>query len=66
MSAKSTVLSPRTKWMPGWLYQALPYVYSLSGLVAIYFFEAPPGYSAGILLLFAACLVWMMRNKNKN
>jgi hypothetical protein len=52
--------------MLGWLYQALPFVYSLSGVVAIGYFESPPGYSAGILLLFAAFLIWMMRNSNKS
>jgi hypothetical protein len=60
------VLSPHKKWLPSWLYQALPYVYSLVGVLAIGYFDSFTGYNAGILLLFAAFLIWMMRNNNKS
>jgi len=59
------VLSPHKKWMPAWLYQALPFVYSLVGAVAIGYFESPTGFNAGILLLFAAFLILIMRNGKK-
>jgi hypothetical protein len=51
--------------MPAWLYQALPFVYSLVGAVAIGYFESPTGFNAGILLLFAAFLILIMRNGKK-
>jgi len=53
------------KWKPDWLYQAMPYIYSLAGLAAIYHFDTPPGYGAGALLLLAACLIWMARKENR-
>ena len=60
------MLSPHKKWMPAWLYQALPFVYSLVGVVAIVCFESPTGFNAGILLLFSAFLIWIMRNDHKS
>ena len=60
------MLSPHKKWMPAWLYQALPFVYSLVGAVAIGYFESPTGFNARILLLFAAFLIWIIRNDNKS
>jgi hypothetical protein len=53
------------KWKPDWLYQAMPYIYSLAGLATIYHFNTPLGYGAGALLLVAACLIWMMRKENR-
>ena len=50
----------------GWLYQALPFVYLLSGVVAIGYSESPLVYGAGILLIFTAFLIWMKRDSNKS
>ena len=55
-----------TKWKPAWLYEAMPYVYSLAGLAAILHFDTPAGYGAGTLLLFAALLIWKMRKENRS
>ena len=50
-----------TKWKPDWLYEAMPYIYSVAGLAAIIYFDIPAGYGSGALLLFAAFLIWMKR-----
>ena len=55
-----------TKWKPDWLYKAMPYIYSVAGLVTILHFGSPAGYGAGALLLFAALLIWKMRKDNRS
>jgi hypothetical protein len=59
------VLDLFIKWKPDWLYHVMPYIYSLIGLAAIYYFDTPTGYGAGALLLLAACLIWMARKENR-
>ena len=54
-----------SKWKPDWLYEKMPYVYSVAGLAAIYHFDAPVGYGAGALLLLAALLIWIMRKEDR-
>ena len=54
------------KMMPGWLYQTLPFVYLLSGVVAIGYFESPLVFGAGVLLIFTAFLIWMRRDSNES
>ena len=48
-------------WLPDKLYELLPYLYAVAGLVTVYIFDTPIGYVSGFLLLLTACLVWMMR-----
>jgi len=55
-----------TKWKPDWLYEAMPYIYSLAGLAAILHFDTPAGYGAGVLFLFSALLIWMKRKENRS
>ena len=55
-----------TKWKPDWLYEAMPYIYSVAGLAAIFHFDTSPGYGAGALLLFSALLIWMKRRGNRS
>jgi nitrate reductase gamma subunit len=55
-----------TKWKPDWLYEAMPYVYSVAGIAAILYFDTPAGYGAGVLLLFATFLIWMKRKENRS
>jgi hypothetical protein len=54
------------KWKPDWLYEAMPYIYSVAGIAAIFHFDSPAGYGAGALLLFAALLIWDMRKENRS
>jgi len=57
------VLDLHIKSKPDWLNQAIPYIYSLAGLAALFFFESPSGYAAGALLILAACLIWIKRQQ---
>jgi nitrate reductase gamma subunit len=54
------------KWKPGWLYESMPYIYSVVGITTIYYFASPPGYMAGILFVCAAFMIWMKRKTNRN
>jgi hypothetical protein len=51
-----------TKWKTDWLYKAMPCIYLIAGLTAIFCFDNPPGYGAGAILILAACLI-VMRNR---
>ena len=48
-------------WLPDWLYQLLPYLYVVAGLIAINYFEVMTGYISGLLLIFTAGVVFLMR-----
>ena len=60
------MLKTLTKWKPAWLYKAMPYIYSVAGLATILHFDSLAGYGAGLLLLFAALLIWKMRKENRS
>lgn len=53
-------------WKPDWLYEFMPYVYSLAGIAAMYHFDTFEGYGAGVLLLAAAAFIWKMRKENRS
>ena len=55
-----------TKWKPDWLYEIMPYIYSVAGLAALLYFRSLAGYGAGALLLVAALLIWIMRKENRS
>ena len=55
-----------TLWWPDWIYESMPFVYALAGLVTIFHSETPVGYGAGALLLLAALLILKMRNDYRN
>ena len=48
-------------WLPDRLYESLPALYGLGGLVTFYNFENPVGYVSGFMLLLTACIIWLMR-----
>ena len=52
------------KWKPDWLYEAMPCVYSVTGIVTICYFDTSVGY--GALLLTAALMIWMKRREHRN
>jgi hypothetical protein len=48
-------------WLPDKLYEFLPFLYGIAGLVTFYKFDTAIGYASGCLLILTACLVWIMR-----
>ena len=62
----SSLLKVFAKWKPDWLYELMPYIYSLAGVAAIFHFDTVAGYGAGILLLLAAALIWKMRKDHRS
>jgi hypothetical protein len=55
-----------TKWKPVWLYETMPYIYSVAGFSAVLYFDTPAGDGAGALLLIAALLIWKTRKENRS
>jgi hypothetical protein len=53
-------------WLPDKLYELLPYLYGIAGLVTFYKFDNAIGYFSGGLLMLTACLVWRMRLDYRN
>jgi hypothetical protein len=50
-----------TMWLPDRLYELLPYLYAVAGFLTATFIDTPVGFASGFILLFTACIVWMMR-----
>jgi hypothetical protein len=50
-----------TVWLPEKLYELLPFLYGVAGLVTFYSFDTAIGYGLGILLMLSAIFVWAMR-----
>lgn len=46
---------------PDWIYEPLPYLYSLSGIVAAWQLDATLGRVSGVLLVSAGVVIWLMR-----
>jgi hypothetical protein len=59
------MLESFTKWKPDWLYELIPGIYFVAGLTAIFYFDFPLGYGTGVLLMFAAFLILIMRKQNR-
>jgi hypothetical protein len=53
-------------WLPNWLYEVMPLIYALAGILAILQFHTLVGYVAGALLLLAAGVFIKMRVENRN
>jgi hypothetical protein len=53
-------------WLPGWLYEALPYLYVGGGLVIAATFEVAWGVLAGLLLVAAGVVVWFVRRSARS
>jgi len=53
-------------WLPSWLYQLLPLVQLLAGLLLLAIFgDDPLGRLGGLLLCAAAALVWALRARGR-
>jgi len=48
-------------WLPDRLYEFLPYLYGIAGLITFYEFDNLIGYGSAALFLLTAGLIWMMR-----
>jgi hypothetical protein len=55
-----------TKWKPDWLYESMPYIYMVSGVAAMLYFDIPIGFWSGVLLVVAAVLIMLMRIENRS
>ncbi|MDH3935575.1 MAG: hypothetical protein OEU62_10445 [Gammaproteobacteria bacterium] len=53
------------KWKPDWLYEAMPYIYLVTGLVVMLYFDSTAGYFSGTLLLAAVGSILVMRRHNR-
>jgi hypothetical protein len=58
---RKTMEDVRGGRIPDKFYELLPYLYAIAGVVTIYYFESSTGYASGLLLIFAAGLVFLMR-----
>ena len=47
--------------LPNKLYELLPYLYAIAGLITFYSFNTAIGYVSGLLLILTAIIVWMVR-----
>jgi len=54
-----------TMWKPDWLYESMPYIYMVTGISAMLYFDIPIGYWSGALLIFAAVLILLMRIEHR-
>ena len=50
-------------WLPDWLYKALPFIYAVTGALAVCNGKNSTGQCSGALLFFAALLIWSLRKK---
>jgi hypothetical protein len=51
----------RTMWIPNWLYNSLPYIYSIIGMLAIFYADHPVGHGSGVLLILTTLLIFKLR-----
>lgn len=51
----------RTMWIPNWLYNSLPYIYLIIGMLAIYLADHPVGQGSGVLLVLTTLLIIKLR-----
>ena len=52
-------------WLPNWLYRPLPLLYTIFGLLCLFYTESWMGYAAGTMLLTAALIIWKLRKTHK-
>jgi len=50
-------------WLPDWLYKTLPFIYAVTGALAVCSGNNSTGQCSGTLLFFAALLIWSLRKK---
>jgi hypothetical protein len=61
MNARTGLLDFRVWWLPQWLYEALPFLYLLGGLIAIVAFDCATGRSSGLLFCVAGVSILLVR-----
>lgn len=54
------------RYKPAWLYDLLPYLYTLGGVLTILLIRNPLALVSGGLLATAGAMVWMMRRTHRN
>ena len=52
-------------WLPDWLYRPLPFIYTIFGLLCLFYTGSWMGYVAGAMLLMAALIIWKLRKAHK-
>lgn len=55
-----------TKWKPDWLYEAMPYLYMVTGLVTMLYFDSTAGYVSGALFMVAVLTIGVMRIEHRS
>jgi hypothetical protein len=53
------------KRKPDWLYEAMPYLYLVTGVVVMLYFSSTAGYVSGTLFLVAVASILVMRRQNR-
>ena len=53
------------KYKPDWLYEAMPYLYLVTGVVVMLYFDSTAGYVSGTLFLVAVASILVMRRHNR-
>ena len=53
-------------WLPDWLYEAMPFVYVLGGLLAIVTFDCVVGRSSGLLFSIAGISILVIRWRHRS
>jgi hypothetical protein len=53
------------KWKPDWLYEAMPYLYLVTGVVVMLYFNSTAGYVSGTLFIVAVGSILVMRIQNR-
>ena len=48
------------KYKPDWLYEAMPYLYLVTGVVVMLYFDSTAGYVSGTLFLVAVASILVM------
>ena len=63
MDMMLNLLKLLTKWKPDWLYEAIPYLYLVTGVVAMLYFNSTAGYFSGALFLIAVASILIKRKQ---
>ncbi len=51
--------------LPNWLYEPLPYIYALVGIITAYNLDMLLGRISGLLLISAGVIVWHLRFQHR-
>lgn len=53
------------RYLPGWLYEALPYIYALAGIFVMFSLKGGAAVLSGSLLISAGFIVWKIRRNHR-